>query len=216
MKNRGGRKRQRKVNTRIAAPGNYLIITEGTETEVNYFKSIKSRIEELFRSKIIVEKISLKIEGTGRSTMVLVNEAIKKRSLGIYSDVWVVFDKDDNSDFDDAITYARRNGINAAWSNQCFELWLLLHFQDFKADVDRSIYYDKLDNHFKTRSINNGKYDKNISDIFNITFPFIDKAIKRSNNLFSEYREHNIFEPSKMNPCTTVQCLVEELIKYIK
>lgn len=80
MKNRGGRKRQRKVNTRIAEPGNYLIITEGTETEVNYFKSIKSRIEELFRSKIIVEKISLKIEGTGRSTMVLVNEAIKKEA----------------------------------------------------------------------------------------------------------------------------------------
>ncbi|MFT8315934.1 MAG: RloB family protein [Clostridium sp.] len=93
--NRGGHKRPRNESIKTIGPGNYLIVTEGTETEVNYFKNIKQIIENLFRNNIIVDKISLKVEGTGRSTKVLVNEAIKKRSLGTYSEVWVIFDKDD-------------------------------------------------------------------------------------------------------------------------
>ncbi|EPY2306138.1 hypothetical protein ACXATD_001792 [Clostridium sporogenes] len=39
--NRAGRKRSRKENVRFLGPGNYLIVTEGTETEVNYFENIK-------------------------------------------------------------------------------------------------------------------------------------------------------------------------------
>jgi len=39
--------------------------------------------------------MELDVQGTARSTKVLVNEAIKKRSLKTYSEVWVVFDKDD-------------------------------------------------------------------------------------------------------------------------
>lgn len=60
--NRAGHKRLRKENTKLPGPGNYLIITEGTETEVNYFNNIKRIIESLFRNKIIIDKISLKVE----------------------------------------------------------------------------------------------------------------------------------------------------------
>jgi hypothetical protein len=35
--NRAGRKHVRKLNTKTTGPGNYLIVTEGVETEVNYF-----------------------------------------------------------------------------------------------------------------------------------------------------------------------------------
>ena len=195
-------------------PGNYLIVTEGTETEVNYFKNIKRIIEEWFSNSIIVEKIELDVQGTARSTKVLVNEAIKKRSLKTYSEVWVVFDKDDNKDFDDAIALAKKEGLNVAWSNECFELWLLLHFQDLKSAIGRDDYYSKLNTHFKDKNINNGKYDKNIYDIFDITSPYVDIAIKRSNSLLEDHRCDNIFSPDKMNPGTTVQDLVEELIKY--
>lgn len=214
--NRGGHKRPRNESIRTIGPGNYLIVTEGTETEVNYFKNIKQIIESSFRNNITVDKISLRVEGTGRSTKVLVNEAIKKRSLGTYSEVWVIFDKDDNKDFDEAITIAKKEGLNVAWSNECFELWLLLHFQDLKSAVSRTDYYSKLSSHFKNKSINGGIYDKNITKIFDIMHPFVEIAIQRSDSLLKDHRQNNNFCPSKMNPATTVQGLVKDLIKYTK
>ena len=212
--NRAGRKHKRKEGTTTVRPANYLIVTEGTETEVNYFENISRIIEERFSNSIIVEKIELKVEGTARSTKVLVNEAIKKRSLKTYSEVWVVFDKDENKDFDEAITLAKKEGLNVAWSNECFELWILLHFQDLKAAIHRDDYTTKLNTHFKNKNINNGRYDKNIYDIFDITSEYVDVAIKRSTSLLEDHRCDKIFSPDKMNPATTVQDLVEELIKY--
>lgn len=214
--NRGGRKKQRSESTKSVRPGNYLIVTEGTETEVKYFENIGLIIETLFRNEIIVDKVSLDVKGTGRSTKVLVNEAIKKRSLKSYSDVWVVFDKDNNNDFDEAITLSKNQGLNVAWSNECFELWLLLHFQDLESAIHRNDYYSKLTNHFKNKDINGGVYNKNIKNIFDATSPFVDKAIKRSHALLEGYKKSNIFDCSKMNPCTNVHELVEELIKYTK
>ncbi|EPY2306137.1 RloB family protein [Clostridium sporogenes] len=114
------------------------------------------------------------------------------------------------------MTFAKKQGLNVAWSNECFELWLLLHFQNLSSAISRIDYYTKLETHFKQKNINNGLYNKNIKQIFDITFPFINMAIKRSNYLIEDYRENNIFSPNKMNPCTTVQDLVENLIKYVQ
>ncbi|SFD25127.1 RloB family protein [Clostridium uliginosum] len=213
--NRAGRKHKRNEGNKTNQPGNYLIVTEGTETEVNYFKNIKRLIEKSFNNSIMVERIDLDIHGTARSTTVLVKEAIKKRSLQSYSDVWVVFDKDENIDFDEAIALAIKEDLHVAWSNECFELWLLLHFQDLKSAIGRNDYYSKLTNHFKDKNINNGKYDKNIYNIFDITSLYVDTAIKRSNSLLEDHRCDKIFSPNKMNPATKVQDLVAELIKYI-
>ena len=214
--NRAGKKHKRSEGTREVQPGNYLIVTEGTETEVNYFENIKRKINERFRSEIIVDKITINVEGTARSTMVLVNEAIKKRSLKNYSDVWVVFDRDDNSDFDKAISYAKKNGLKVAWSNESFELWLLLHFQDLNTACSRDDYIDKLLKHFNKLKLNNGTYNKNIFNIFDITASKVDTAIKRSEKLIDGYTSDKIVSPDKMNPGTTVQDLVKELIQYVR
>lgn len=217
INNRKGRKHKRNEGTKEAKPGNYLIVTEGTETEVNYFENISRIIKDRFKNNIIVEKVDLDVKGLGRSTKVLVNEAIKKRSLNhSYSDVWVVFDKDDNNDFDEAITLAKKEGLNVAWSNECFELWILLHFQDLKAAISRGDYTDKLNTYFKKKNLNNGEYDKNIYDIFDITSQYVSTAIKRSNSLLEYHKSNNIFSPDKMNPATMIQDLVAELVKYIK
>jgi len=186
--NRAGRKHKRNVATKDPKPGNYLIVTEGVETEKNYFENIGKIITELFNNEVIVEKITLNVKGTGRSTKVLVNEAIKKRSLSSYSDVWVVFDKDNNTDFDEAIALAKKEGFNVAWSNESFELWLLLHFQDLKASIHRNDYISKLNSHFKSKNINCGTYDKNIKDIFDLTKPYVETAIKRSNELLAFHK----------------------------
>jgi len=47
-----------------------------------------------------------------------------------YDEVWCVFDIDDHPKVDDAKQQARDNGIKLAISNPCFELCVLLHFQE--------------------------------------------------------------------------------------
>ena len=42
--------------------------------------------------------------------------------------VWVVFDRDDFDDFDQAVQEGVERGYQIAWSNQSFEYWLYLHF----------------------------------------------------------------------------------------
>ncbi|MEU9564283.1 RloB family protein [Streptomyces sp. NPDC048161] len=49
-----------------------------------------------------------------------------------YDQAWCVFDVDEFTDIDRAVTEAGRHGIEIALSNPCFELWLLLHFTDHR------------------------------------------------------------------------------------
>ena len=71
----------------------FLIVCEGTKTEPNYFEALK---KELPRG--ILEKID--IEGLGKNTLSIIEEAIKLREQAykernwIYDEVWAVFDKD--------------------------------------------------------------------------------------------------------------------------
>jgi hypothetical protein len=64
-------------------------------------------------------------------------KAAKDANLG-YDEVWCVFDVDDHPRVDDAKQQARDNGIKLAISNPCFELWVLLHFQDQRAHISRA------------------------------------------------------------------------------
>lgn len=72
---------------------------------------MKQILESLFSNSLIVEKIDLDVQKTNHANKFLVNEAIKKRRLKTYSDVWVVFDKDDNEDFDEAIDLAKKENL---------------------------------------------------------------------------------------------------------
>lgn len=214
--NRGGRKRIRKVNNREIAPAYCLIVTEGKKTEVNYFENIKQIINKNYSERVKIEKIDLEVKGLGKGTCALVREAVKIRSLENYSEVWVVFDKDDFMDFDTAIKLARDEGLNVAWSNESFELWILLHFQDLSSAINRKMYESKLNNHFKKLNFNNGKYEKNIENIFELIKGNTSLAIERSNKLLEMHKCNGIKECSKMNPATTVQDLVSILLPYVE
>jgi len=47
--------------------------------------------------------------------------------------VWCVFDHDSRPDTDANIRRAQRAGVRVAFSHPCFELWRLLHYQDYTA-----------------------------------------------------------------------------------
>lgn len=135
---KAARKRAEKVRSMQVR---FLIVCEGTQTEPLYFKALSK-----VRRSAVAEVREGDIVGLGRSTCVLVRDTKKlrdqlERERGLRFDrVWVVFDKDDNPDFNDAITLAEKCGINCAWSNEAFELWYVLHFVRLDTAIDRSAY----------------------------------------------------------------------------
>ena len=55
-----------------------------------------------------------------------------------YDAIWCVFDIDEHPFVPEARQQARDNAIELAVSNPCFELWVLLHFRDQTAHIDRA------------------------------------------------------------------------------
>src|SRR5574344_623666 len=120
----------------------FFIATEGTKTEPNYFNALKEELEKTKRFNI-----DISIEGKGKSTTALVKKVIRQieNNHQEYDRIWAVFDKDDFEDFDEAIELAKEHNVNCAWSNECFELWLLLHFEDVSEQMGRNDLFKKLE-----------------------------------------------------------------------
>lgn len=134
----------------------------------------------------------------------------QKKATIPFGSVWVVFDKDSFSDeqFENAIKGAEENNISVAWSNEAIELWFLLHFEYLNSAITREQYSEKLDIYFSRLNINNGKYEKNLKNIYELLNQYGNSknAIKFSKKLLD-----NQLKPSNNNPATTVFQLVEEL-----
>ncbi len=178
-----------------------LIYCEGSETEPNYFNSFPLKLEE----------IEIDCLGQGRNTLTLVEEAIRRRDEAgrnriPYNEVWCVFDEDNFSQFNDAIRHARKNQIKVAWSNKCFELWILLHFQYHQAAWTENQYESKLKELL-------GSYDKSDPEIYERLKDNQADAIRYAKKLYSE--RPNLASPQCCNPCTTVFKLVERLNEFL-
>ena len=215
-KNRGGRKRTRQVGIRELKFPRLLIVTEGTETEINYFQGIKDRIQARYREQIIVEKIDMELEGTGRGTTQVVQAALKRRNRNMYSEVWVLFDKDDFIDFDQAIAQAKQEGMETAWSNRCFELWILLHFEQVFNPFTNEQYISRLNHIFSQQGLCGGSYEKADRSLFWVLEPSLKDAISRSEKLFDLVQQQGIHLSSQSDPATTVHRLVKKLLPYIE
>ena len=117
-----------------------LIVCEGQNTEKSYFDQFRLTSAQL---------VTL---GKGYNTISLVNEALRLSQLKTYEQVWCVFDKDDftANDFNTAITIAAANNFGVAYSNQAFEYWLILHFEDHQGGaMPRQDYSDKLNGYIE-------------------------------------------------------------------
>lgn len=99
---------------------------------------------------------------------------------------------------------------HAIWSNQCMELWFLLHFDLLQSDIHRSEYWPKLTECLK--EIGAGEYAKNRTDMYHILRPYMDMAIANAKSLdATNYGK----APSKAAPGTKVYELVERLRPYL-
>lgn len=209
-------KKQRKAK-RIPEPASYFIGSEGTKTEVLYFKWIADRLEEQYSGfQGRIEVPSFHIKGIGSSNLRLLDdiEEYLKNDPMLYENVWAVFDKDDVplAYFDNALTVAASKGWHTAWSNDSFELWYLLHFEFLQSGITREQYKQKLTSHFQRRGI--AKYEKNNPLLIEALYPLSKTAIRNASRLEQNYDDW--VPASQRIPCTTVHHLVQELIDLEK
>ncbi len=188
----------------------YLIVSQGTETEVLYFKYLAS----LLPNKMV--KVDTK--GHSKDTIAVVKKAIdlreekrKNRSTPCYDEVWAVFDKDDftDTDYEKAIALAEREGIESGHSNECFELWFILHFGSLDAAIGRKMYFERLSNILKTSyAKSDAEICKKVHGTNNVNI-----AIGRGHKLEAL---HAGKPPAQWNPYTRVYKLVERLMAHIE
>lgn len=203
---KASRKRKENVRERRVR---ILIVCEGTKTEPSYFEALISN----YGSTVC----EVTIEGEGRATVALVDQAQKikeemeRNNAMSFDRVWVVFDKDDFDDFNEAIAKAHRLGFRCAWSNEAFELWYLLHFYYLEAGISRSDYIEKLEAAFRDRMRDDGfVYQKGRPDIYRLLQQYGNEDLAKRYAL--QLRTlHTGTNYAKHKPCTMVDQLVEEL-----
>ena len=152
-------------------------------------------IQRIINSKYR-DRIQLKVEGIGDNTVNLLMKArqyVQNNGI-VFKHVWIVYDTDDfpaeNIDMVAQLCEeynAQGETIyHAVWSNQCVELWYLLHFMYMDTDIDRSRYWPKLSDWLK--NIGAGSYEKNRPDMYEVLRPYMDIAIANAKRLDKQNR----------------------------
>ena len=190
-----------------------LIVCEGENTEPSYFSQFRL-------SSAIIKPI-----GEGFNTISLVERTKVLSKDKNFEQVWCVFDKDDFeiNDFNNAIALAESNNFKVAYSNQAFEYWILLHFNDHQGGgMHRNDYNKKINSHLKEFAVTyDGDASKIITEeIFELLEGNDEKtkkirrtlAIERAKKIYNKLDHSN---PANEESSTTVYKLVEEIIKYI-
>lgn len=195
-------------------PEYHLIITEGTNTEPAYFGAMKDIINSTYS-----DHIQLAVHGAGDNTLNLFQRAknLVSASANGYKHVWIVYDTDDfpadhinrtaelcHAESTEETTY------HAIWSNQCIELWFLLHFSYMQSDLHRSSYWPKLTDVLSSLGYN--EYKKNRSDMYQILSPYTEVAIANAKKL-DKINAGKL--PSASSPGTKVYELLEKLRPYL-
>jgi len=182
-----------------------LICCEGRVTEPSYINGLKSALR--------IRLVHIEVGPAGSNPKTLVDHAVEKKQQAErdarrekddnlrYDEVWCVFDVDVHEHIPEAKQKAGANRINLAISNPCFELWLLLHFQDQRAHIERHQAQSACREHMP-------EYDREVP--FELVFPHYRLAVERAVELDHWQETRGC---AGENPSTGVHLLTEQIMK---
>lgn len=172
-----------------------LIVSEGEKTEPNYFNEIR-RINRVPATHIRIVPSAL---GTEPRQIVDSAEQMFLEDRR-YEWVFAVFDRDDHKTFHNALLRAtaldqrykndERRGVRfvAVPSVPCFELWLLLHYENVQAFWHRTEVFDRLRKWI-------AEYAKGAQGIYQRTEPELEAATGRAQQLRKRFTAEAGDEP---------------------
>lgn len=170
-----------------------LIVSGGTETEPKYFGSL--------RQELRLATVDVQIKGTGYDALSVVDQAISRRKVESFDEVWCVLDVEkphENPQFFPAVSKARSNKVDLAVSNPAFEYWYLLHFQETNRPFTDAAELIKALKDFVP------DYHKS-ANIFAEIYKYTDVAVARAERLLAHHPDGDQEFP---NPSTLVFKLV--------
>lgn len=192
-------KKKRKRNTRNVSKS-VLIALEDQKSSKYYFEKLIS--DKKLNGRVIVAKNI----GTNSKKVL---QAILNDKHEEYEKKWIVIDKDDYSkdEFKGAIEEARHKGICVAFSNECYELWILLHFESVNAHINRVDLEHRLNKIFREKF--RKEYSKSSSDVYSLIIGQQQTAIDNAKRLVARHlRDYGKIDVLK-NPITMIYQLVE-------
>ncbi len=202
----------RRTTQSIPISINNLIVCCGKKTEVNYFSAISGYIKNEYPkiTGVNFDCVADAVDPLQMATKVEDRYLLSKNDVKPYNHIWIVFDKDDfgKDNFDNAINkirklnnkYDRKNEsvqFHSLWSNECIELWFLLHFCYLNTAIGREAYFEKLGTFI-------GKYKKNDEGIAGKLLLHngqLSKAISNAEKLLVNNKNNT---PANSNPATNV------------
>lgn len=195
----------------LNARSKFYILTNGRETEKNYFDLIKSK-KSIF---------DVKVEYQNSNPVQLVRYA--SQYLREANQVWCVFDIDNNFNngtLIQAIKLAEETGVQIAYSNIAFEVWLLSHYQKVESSYDNARLIRQIDKLLRKDLRLNRDYDKSDKELLKKHFlPKLDDAVVNSKVIYQrkvkqhkqEYMGNKNYRIWEWNSSTNVFQLIEAL-----
>jgi RloB-like protein len=193
---------QRKKANR-ASHDRILIVSEGSKTEPLYFDEIR----QYFR--LHTANVQVRPSGFGTQPLQVVEyaeqlflkgDSTKGIASRAFEQVYAVFDRDDHATYHAALSKAAALNkklkselgtavrFEAIASVPCFELWLLLHFEDLLAPLHRAEVAQRLSQHLVT-------YAKGQAVLFAATRQHLARAIERTTQLAAQYSAYDGQQP---------------------
>ncbi len=179
-----------------------ILACEGTKSEPLYFGAIFSDLKKNHKiaagSLIIAEHHHTNPKG-------VLQDLLDHPDYQGFDHQWIVIDRDEErtnggghqlDDFNGAISRAISKNIDVAYSNPCFEIWYLLHFEYRNTAMHRDELVAKLENDYgylKNQLFQQGS---------------VEDAIKNADKLLGIY---DPVDPANDNPSTTVHNLISVL-----
>lgn len=171
----------------LAVRDEFLILTNGKQTEKNYFEAIRAHYKSIF-------KISVKFMND--DPVALVNHAIAEKTPR--NRVWCVFDKDEflSASIDQAMKTAKENEIGVAFSNMAFEVWLIDHFKKSCLEKNAEKLVTDLDRILKANEYPAGYSKEDKQMITEVLMPRLGDAVQNADIVMQtwirQYKEsHN-------------------------
>lgn len=201
----GQHERKAYKEARRAAYSRVLIVTEGSKTEPHYFKEIQTAYD-LHSANVQVRPGQL---GTAPIQVVRYAQQLfekgdlhKRIAPRVFDQVYAVFDRDDHGSYHDALKLAASLDGRLKNDNQqlipfkaiasvpCFELWLLLHFEDIQAPIHRDKVMQRL-----RKPENLPGYEKGEGGAFAFTRHLLEIATQRADALAGKFTAYDEPEP---------------------
>lgn len=201
-KERQQKQLERKLDRR-ASYDRILIVSEGSKTEPNYFSEIRAT----YRLNTANVEVQPGQHGTAPIQVVqyakdLFEQGDRHKNIQprAFERVYAVFDRDDHISYFNALRLAESLDrklksdakqfirFEAIASVPSFELWLLLHYEDIQAPLDRDDVMRRLKQYIPT-------YEKGASNVFANTRASLVIAIQRSEALALKFTADSAPEP---------------------